>query len=89
MGLDQELNDADKGFEIVAKYPKFSHLPIILSEADPEGCAACSLKVNPANAYRNGTLYPAYTAAAIKGLFELAGPPQGQPDLDAELVVRV
>jgi xylan 1,4-beta-xylosidase len=27
--------------------------------------------VNPANNYRNGTLYPAYTAAAFKGLFEL------------------
>jgi xylan 1,4-beta-xylosidase len=47
-------------------------VPIILSEADPEGCAACSMKVNPANAYRNGTLYPSYTAAAYKGLFELA-----------------
>jgi xylan 1,4-beta-xylosidase len=30
------------------------------------------MKVNPANAYRNGTLYPSYTAAAYKGLFELA-----------------
>ena len=46
-------------------------LPIILSEADPEGCAACSSKVNPSNNYRNGTLYPVYTAAAIKGLFDL------------------
>ena len=73
MGLDKEMADADKGFEIVAKYPKFRALPIILSEADPEGCAACSSKVNPANNYRNGTLYPAYTAAAYKGLFDLAG----------------
>lgn len=72
MGLAKELNDADKGFEIVARYPQFKKLPIILSEADPEGCAACSMKVNPANAYRNGTLYPAYTAAAYKRLFELA-----------------
>ena len=71
MGLDKELNDVDKGFEIVAKHPPFRDLPIILSEADPEGCAACSSKVNPANNYRNGTLYPAYTAAAIKGLFAL------------------
>jgi xylan 1,4-beta-xylosidase len=30
------------------------------------------MKVNPANAYRNGVLYPAYTAAAYKRLFELA-----------------
>jgi xylan 1,4-beta-xylosidase len=71
MGLNKEMNDADKGFEIIAKYPKFRQLPIILSEADPEGCAACSSKMNPANNYRNGTLYPAYTAVAYKGLFEL------------------
>jgi xylan 1,4-beta-xylosidase len=71
MGLAKELNDVDKGFEIVARH-KMNKLPIILSEADPEGCAACSMKVNPANAYRNGTLYPSYTAAAYKGLFELA-----------------
>jgi xylan 1,4-beta-xylosidase len=71
MGLDKELVDADKGFEIIAKYPRFHNLPIILSEADPEGCAACSSKVNPANNYRNDTLYPAYTAAAYKALFDL------------------
>ena len=51
--------------------PKFAHLPIIISEADPEGCAACSSKVNPSNNYRNGTLYPVYTAARIKELFAL------------------
>jgi xylan 1,4-beta-xylosidase len=73
MGVGKELNDADKGFAIVARYPQFKKLPVILSEADPEGCAACSMKVNPANAYRNGTLYPAYTATAYKRLFELAG----------------
>jgi xylan 1,4-beta-xylosidase len=71
MGINRELTDADKGFELIAKYAKFKSLPIIISEADPEGCAACSSKVNPANNYRNGTLYPAYTAAAFKGLFEL------------------
>jgi xylan 1,4-beta-xylosidase len=71
MGLANELRATESGFKIVAKYPKFIHLPIILSEADPEGCAACSAKVNPANAYRNGPLYPTYTAAAIKSLFEL------------------
>lgn len=71
MGLAKELKDADKGFEIVARH-EMNKLPIILSEADPEGCAACSMKVNPANGYRNGTLYPSYTAAAYKGLLELA-----------------
>jgi xylan 1,4-beta-xylosidase len=65
------LKAAGNGFRIVAQYPQFRGLPIILSEADPEGCAACSAKVNPANAYRNGPLYPTYTAAAMKALFEL------------------
>lgn len=72
MGLANELNAAKAGFEIVAKFPRFRNLPIILSEADPEGCAACSMKVNPANAYRNGALYAAYTATAMKGLIDLS-----------------
>lgn len=71
MGLHNELQAAQAGFQLVAKYPQYRHLPIILSEADPEGCAACSMKDSPANAYRNGPLYAAYTAAAIKALFEL------------------
>ena len=72
MGLRQELLDADRGFAIVGSHPRLQNLPIILSEADPEGCAACSSKGNPANNYRNGTLYPAYTAGAYKGLLDLA-----------------
>lgn len=71
MGITGELMDADHGFQLISTFPKFKNLPIILSEADPEGCAACSSKVNPANNYRNGTLYPAYTASAYKRLFEL------------------
>lgn len=71
MGFDAELRAAENGFRTVASYPQFKGLPIILSEADPEGCAACSAKVNPANAYRNGPLYPTYTAAAMKALFAL------------------
>ena len=70
-GFPTSCRRAEAGFQIVAKYPQFRHLPIILSEADPEGCAACSMKENPANAYRNGPLYAAYTATALKALFEL------------------
>jgi xylan 1,4-beta-xylosidase len=72
MGLDHELNNAADGFAIVRQFAQFQRLPIILSEADPEGCAACSARLYPPNAYRNGPLYPSYTAAAMKGLFELA-----------------
>ena len=71
MGITGELMDVDHGFQLISTFPKFRSLPIILSEADPEGCAACSSKVNPANNYRNGTLYPSYTASAYKRLFEL------------------
>ncbi|HET6217953.1 MAG TPA: beta-xylosidase, partial [Acidobacteriaceae bacterium] len=72
MGLDHELNNAADGFAIVRQFPQFQRLPIILSEADPEGCAACSARLYPPNAYRNGPLYPSYTATAMKSLFELA-----------------
>ena len=71
MGLNHELNDVDRGFSLIASFPQFRKLPVILSEADPEGCAACSSRMNPANGYRNGTLYPAYTAAAFKALLDL------------------
>ncbi len=72
MGIASELKDVDRGFDIVNRFPRLKSLPIILSEADPEGCAACSSKTNPANNYRNGTLYPAYTAVAYKALLDLA-----------------
>jgi xylan 1,4-beta-xylosidase len=71
MGITNELDATEAGFRIVAKYPKYIHLPIILSEADPEGCAACSMKTNPANSYRNSSLYATYTAVMIKALFDL------------------
>jgi xylan 1,4-beta-xylosidase len=71
MGLRHELDDVQAGFAVIAKFPALRGRPILISEADPEGCAACSSKMNPANAYRNGTLYPAYTAAAYKGMFAL------------------
>ena len=72
MGLARELQNAETGFEIVHASEKFRGLPIILSEADPEGCGACSPEQHPEDAYRNGTVYPAYTAAAMQGLLELA-----------------
>jgi len=72
MGLAKNTQDVDKGYEIVAGFPKFRSLPIVLSESDPEGCAACSARVYPQNAYRNGPLYPTYTAVMLKNILELA-----------------
>jgi xylan 1,4-beta-xylosidase len=72
MGSDVHLRNIAKGFEIVASYPTLKNLPIIIGESDPEGCAACSVRFNPQNAYRNGTLYAAYTAATFAREYELA-----------------
>jgi xylan 1,4-beta-xylosidase len=72
MGIAKNTEDVDRGYQIVASFPKFKNLPIVLSESDPEGCAACSARVYPQNAYRNGSLYASYTAAMMKNIFELA-----------------
>jgi len=71
MGMARNLQDVDAGMKILAGFAKFSDLPVILSESDPEGCAACSARVYPQNAYRNGPLYASYTAAAMKGVMDL------------------
>ena len=57
---------------LVNGFPEFRALPIVLSECDPEGCAACSARLYPQNAYRNGTMYPSYTAASLSNIFKLA-----------------
>jgi xylan 1,4-beta-xylosidase len=72
MNLGLQLRDIASGFEIVRAYPGLADLPVIIGESDPEGCAACSVADNPHNAYRNGTLYASYTAAAFPRKFELA-----------------
>ena len=72
MGLSNQLLDVDRGFALVRAFPRFARLPIVLSESDPEGCAACSARTHPANAYRNGTLYPTYVALATASERKLA-----------------
>lgn len=70
MNMSPELNDVAKGFEIVMA-SSFKHLPILLTEFDPEGCAACGMTTNPENAYRNGTMYSSYTASTFARLYDL------------------
>lgn len=72
MNMGTQLRDIDKGFEIVASYPTLKHLPIIIGESDPEGCAACSEELSPQNAYRNGTMYSSYTAASFARKYDIA-----------------
>jgi xylan 1,4-beta-xylosidase len=72
MDLGLQLRDIRDGFDIVRSFDGLADLPVIIGESDPEGCAACSVKDNPHNAYRNGTLYASYTAAAFPRKIELA-----------------
>ena len=72
MGISKNLDDVEQGFEIVGSIEKVRNLPIVLSESDPEGCAGCSARVYPQNAYRNGPLYPSYTAAVFNNILKLA-----------------
>ncbi|UCH14018.1 MAG: beta-xylosidase, partial [Bacteroidales bacterium] len=72
MNMGTQLNDIAKGFEAVCSFPELKDIPIIIGECDPEGCAACSEKTNPQNAYRNGTMYSSYTASSFAKIYELA-----------------
>jgi len=72
MGLGRLLQSVQKGFAVLAGFPEWKNTPVILGEWDPEGCAACSAKNHPENAYRNGNLYAAYTAEALKDTVMLA-----------------
>ncbi len=72
MSISNQLRAISNGFQIVASFPELKSRPIVIGESDPEGCAACSVKTNPENAYRNGTMYSSYTAAQIARTYELA-----------------
>lgn len=71
MNMAPELKDVETGFRLVSASP-YATLPILVTEFDPEGCAACSVATNPENAYRNGTMYSGYTAEAFARLYDLA-----------------
>jgi len=72
MNIGAQLQNISKGFEAVADFPTLKHLPVVIGESDPEGCAACSEDFHPQNAYRNGTMYSSYTAASFARKYELS-----------------
>ncbi len=72
MGIRNNLGNVQNGFEIINQFPQFTRLPIVLSESDPEGCAACPLAGHPEVGYRNTTLYPSYTAVMLNNILKLA-----------------
>ncbi len=72
MGISRQLASIEQGFKIVQSFPEWRRTPVILGESDPEGCAACSARNNPQNAYRNGALFAAYEAEALNDTYALA-----------------
>lgn len=69
MAMANQLRNINDAFAVIAVFPEFKKLPIVIGESDPEGCAACR---EPRDAYRNGTMYSSYTAASFPRKLELA-----------------
>jgi xylan 1,4-beta-xylosidase len=69
MNLKQQLSLTDRGFQTIASFPEFRQTPIILSETDPEDCAACK---GDQNGYRNGPLYGVSVVEMLARSAELA-----------------
>ncbi len=69
MNLARQLRATDLGMQVVARFAEYRNTPIILSETDPEGCAACQ---GPQNGYRNGPLYGVSVAEMLARSAELA-----------------
>jgi xylan 1,4-beta-xylosidase len=72
MQFGNQLRLHRKGFETAMSFEPFAHLPIVISEADPDGCAACLPSVWPEYAYRTSPAYGAYEVAMMKRSLELA-----------------
>jgi xylan 1,4-beta-xylosidase len=70
MAMSSQLRNMNDAFAVIASFPEYKKLPIVIGESDPEGCAACR---EPRDAYRNGTMYSSYTAASFPRALELAG----------------
>ena len=71
MDLGNQLRLHRSGFAAVAALSQFKQTPIYITEADPDGCAACPASTWPEDAYRNSTAYGAYELAMMKHTIEL------------------
>ena len=71
VGMYSQLRNIGDHLSVIASFPETKHLPVIVGESDPEGCAACGMKTDPQNAYRNGTMYSSYTAASVARIYDI------------------
>jgi len=72
LDIATNLRDIDRGFAVINEFPSLRKLPVLLTESDPESCAACGVTTHPQNAYRLNSQYASYTVAMINGTMELA-----------------
>ncbi|HEX5424749.1 MAG TPA: hypothetical protein VFW94_14465 [Candidatus Acidoferrales bacterium] len=72
MDIGHSLENVADGFAIVSSFPTLRSLPIVISESDPEGCAACAASIHPENQYRNTAQYASYEAELLHGTLALA-----------------
>lgn len=72
LNIGTNLKDIDQGFAIVESFPEVRQVPVVLSESDPEGCAACAAASHPENGYRLTSQYASYEAELLNGSRELA-----------------
>jgi len=72
MGVANQLRSINGHFAVIKEFPMYAKTPIVIGESDPEGCAACGVTHYPQNGYRNGTMFPSYTAEQITRTYQLA-----------------
>jgi len=68
LNLGHQLTLHSNGFKAIAAFPQFKTTPIVISEADPDGCAAC-IETQPS--YRTSPAYGAYEVVMMKRTLEL------------------
>jgi xylan 1,4-beta-xylosidase len=72
LNIGTSLRDIDRGFAIVQGFPALQKLPVVISESDPETCAACDVASHPQNAFRLSSQYASHQAELLSGTIALA-----------------
>src|SRR5262249_2218318 len=71
MDMGNQLRQHRDGFTQIAGFPQFARTPIVIGEADPDGCAARPVSPTPPNAHRTSPAYGAYEVEMMKRTLEL------------------
>ncbi len=69
MNMSAELTNVKDAFAVISNYTTLNTLPVFIGEDDPDSCAAC---LSPEVGYRNGLIFPSYTAAVFTREIDLA-----------------